>query len=323
MKNIITFVFLALASAAQAQPDWTDRQDYSFVERGFVATRAEPQILDRQGRVVWDLSAFDFLEDQAPATVNASLWRQSQLLRWHGLFNVTEGVWQVRGFDTANVTFIAGKTGWIVIDPLRSTEVAKAALALTNAQLGARPVVAVIYTHSHSDHFGGAGGVVAQSDVDSGRVQMIAPVGFLEHALSENVAAIAGPSPSLPRELLSKVDKASRMLVFLLGGFGRLAPVPASEQALFNPLLLKGHHGTSRAWNYAERPVLLSVPRRCRDRGSGEAISNCFTYAINPGGGAAQVDLRNEQCIVATQTFNISTRRKSKHQRDREADHAT
>ena len=124
--------------------------------------------------------------------MNPSLWRQSQLLARHGLFEVTKGVWQVRGFDIANVTFIAGKTGWIVIDPLTSTEVAKAALDLANEKLGARPVVALIYTHSHGDHFGGARGMVTQADVDSGKIKVIAPAGFLEHAVSENV--IAGPA---------------------------------------------------------------------------------------------------------------------------------
>lgn len=184
---------LALASAAHAAgPDFANRQDFAFAERGFVATRDDPKILDAAGRLVWDLSAYDFLKGPAPASVNPSLWRQSQLLAKHGLFKVTDGVWQVRGFDVANATFIAGKTGWIVIDPLTSAETARAALDLANAKLGARPVVALIYTHSHADHFGGARGMVAQADVDAGKVQVIAPAGFLEAAVSENI--IAGPA---------------------------------------------------------------------------------------------------------------------------------
>eukprot|EP01035_Chromulina_nebulosa_P034815 gene34815-46763_t len=183
---------LAATTAARAGPDFNNRQDYAFAERGFLGTRADPKILAADGRLVWDLNAYDFLKGPAPASVNPSLWRQSQILAKHGLFEVTKGVWQVRGFDISNVTFIAGKTGWIVIDPLTSSEVAKAALDLANEKLGARPVVALIYTHSHGDHFGGARGMVAQVDVDSGKVKVIAPSGFMDHAVSENV--IAGPA---------------------------------------------------------------------------------------------------------------------------------
>ena len=185
---------LVIGTSAQAAPDFADRQDFEFASRGFVATREDPQIRAADGRVVWDLSAWDFLDAPAPKSVNPSLWRQAQLLAKDGLFKVADGVWQVRGFDLANVTFIAGQTGWIVIDPLTSTETARAALDLANAKLGARPVVALIYTHSHIDHFGGAKGVVAQADVDAGKVAVIAPKGFLEHAVSENV--IAGPAMS-------------------------------------------------------------------------------------------------------------------------------
>lgn len=195
MKTCILGLTAALAvttAAAAAGPDFKDRQDYAFAERGFLGTRVDPKILGAGGQLVWDLTAYDFLKGPAPASVNPSLWRQSQLLARHGLFEVTKGVWQVRGFDISNATFIAGKTGWIVIDPLTSTEVAKAALDLANEKLGARPVVALIYTHSHGDHFGGARGMVAQADVDAGKVQVIAPAGFLEHAVSENV--IAGPA---------------------------------------------------------------------------------------------------------------------------------
>lgn len=196
MKKLIIGALAGMAAAghAVAAPDFANRQDYEFAERGFVGTRADPMILTADGRVAWDLSAYDFLKGPAPATANASLWRQSGLLAKHGLFEVTKGVWQVRGFDVANATFIAGKTGWIVIDPLTSAEVAKAALDLANDKLGARPVVAVIYTHSHADHFGGARGIVSQADVDAGKVQVIAPHGFLEHAVSENIIAGAAMS---------------------------------------------------------------------------------------------------------------------------------
>jgi alkyl sulfatase BDS1-like metallo-beta-lactamase superfamily hydrolase len=188
----LTAVLGLAAGPAAADPNFNDRQDFDFAQRGFVGTRTDPKILAADGHVVWDLTAYDFLKGPAPATANPSLWRQAQLLAKAGLFKVTDGVWQVRGFDLANTTFIQGKTGWIVIDTLTSSEAAKAAYDLVSEKLGKRPVVAMIYTHSHVDHFGGARGMIAQADVDAGRVQVIAPAGFLEHAVSENI--IAGPA---------------------------------------------------------------------------------------------------------------------------------
>ena len=113
------------------------------------------------GRTVWNMSNYAFIADDAPApdTVNPSLWRQAQLNRRHGLFEVAPKCWQVRGYDISNITLIEGNTGWLIIDPLTSAQSARASLALANEQLGARPVVAVIYTHSHADHFGGVHGV--------------------------------------------------------------------------------------------------------------------------------------------------------------------
>jgi alkyl sulfatase BDS1-like metallo-beta-lactamase superfamily hydrolase len=166
-----------------------DRQDFDFATRGFMGSLADPVIRRADGVVAWDLSAYDFLKGDAPDTVNPSLWRQAQLLSKSGLFQVSDTIWQVRGFDVSNITFIKGQTGWIVIDPLTTAEVAKAAYALVTEKLGARPIVAVIYTHSHTDHFGGVKGIVSQADVDAGRVQIIAPKGFLEEAVSENVIA--------------------------------------------------------------------------------------------------------------------------------------
>ena len=183
---------LSLATAARAAPDVNNRQDFEFAERGYLGSRADPRITTADGRLVWDLNAYDFLKAPASATANPSLWRQAQLLSKAGLFKVAEGIWQVRGFDISNATFIRGRTGWIVIDPLTSAEVAKAAYELVDEKLGHRPIVAMIYTHSHTDHFGGARGMIAQADVDAGRVQVIAPSGFLEHAVSENI--IAGPA---------------------------------------------------------------------------------------------------------------------------------
>ena len=158
----------AQAEVLKADP-FQDRQDFDFASRGFLGARADPLIKGAAGQTVWDLSAFDFLKGDAPATVNPSLWRQAELLAKNGLFRVTDRVYQVRGFDLANITFVKGDAGWIVIDTLTATETAKAAYDLVTAKLGQRPIEAIIFTHGHSDHFGGARGLVSQADVDSAR----------------------------------------------------------------------------------------------------------------------------------------------------------
>jgi alkyl sulfatase BDS1-like metallo-beta-lactamase superfamily hydrolase len=180
---------VAAQAAALASLPFADQEDFDFASRGFVATRTDPKIKRADGGVAWDLQAYDFVRGAPPATVNPGLWRQAQLLSKHGLFKVADRIWQVRGFDIANATFIQGDHGWIVIDTLTTAETGKAALDLVNQTLGARPVVAIIYTHSHSDHFGGARGMVGQAEVDAGKVKVIAPQGFLEEAVSENVLA--------------------------------------------------------------------------------------------------------------------------------------
>ena len=175
-----------------ASSRFADTRDFDWAARGFVATRTDPLIKAADGHTVWDLGAFDFLEGAPPATVNPSLWRQGQLLAKHGLFKVAEGVWQVRGFDIANITFVKGERGWVVVDTLGSTETAAAALALVNEKLGTRPVTGIVYTHSHADHYGGAGGLVSAADAQSGAVKVIAPPGFVAAAVGENI--IAGPA---------------------------------------------------------------------------------------------------------------------------------
>ena len=141
------------------------------------------------GGVVWDGESYNFLKGEPPASVHPSLWRQSTLAARHGLFEVVPGIYQVRGFDLSNITFVEGDSGVIVIDPLISAETAAAALALYREHRGERPVVAVIYTHSHVDHFGGVFGVTSQDEVDGGAVQIIAPEGLVAHAVAENVYA--------------------------------------------------------------------------------------------------------------------------------------
>lgn len=171
---------------------FSDRQDYEDAKKGFIAGLEGP-IKDASGKVVWDLEPFAFLKsDTVPDTVNPSLWRFGQLNLTNGLFKVTDGIYQIRGFDLSNMTIVEGKTGIIIIDPLLSAEPAKAGLDLYYKHVDPqkkRPVVAVIYTHSHADHFGGVGGVTNKKDIDSGKVAIIAPEGFLEEAASENVFA--------------------------------------------------------------------------------------------------------------------------------------
>jgi alkyl sulfatase BDS1-like metallo-beta-lactamase superfamily hydrolase len=166
-----------------------DTADLRAATRGFLGALDPPIVLDSAGGVVWDLQSYAFLEGDAPLTVNPSLWRQAQLLTKHGLFEVVPGVYQVRGLDLSVMTLIEGKTGVIVIDPLISCETAEAGLALYRKYRGDRPVTGLVYTHSHADHFGGAKGVTTQDDVDAGRVPVLAPEGFLEGAISENVYA--------------------------------------------------------------------------------------------------------------------------------------
>jgi alkyl sulfatase BDS1-like metallo-beta-lactamase superfamily hydrolase len=168
---------------------FSNRQDFEFAARGFVATLADPLVKDADGKVVYDLASYDFLKGDAPATVNPSLWRQAQLITRHGLYKVTGRIYQVRGFDVSSVSFIVGDTGYIVVDPLVTGEAARAAFDLVKQHVGDKPVIAVIYSHSHADHFGGVEGIVSPDDVASGKVKIIAPSGFLEHAVSENIIA--------------------------------------------------------------------------------------------------------------------------------------
>lgn len=180
---------VAAQQAVAAALPQEDGRDAAFAAQGFVASAADPVIRDPAGKPVWNVAAYDWVQGAAPASVNPSLWREVGLLKQHGLFAVADGVWQVRGFDVSNMTVIRGATGWVLVDPLTTKETAAAALALVNAQLGVRPVSAVIYSHSHADHFGGVRGVIAEADVAAGKVQVLAPAHFVEEAASENILA--------------------------------------------------------------------------------------------------------------------------------------
>ncbi|MEZ5441010.1 MAG: alkyl sulfatase dimerization domain-containing protein [Lysobacterales bacterium] len=177
---------MAANARTAALADWGDPESLADARRGFIAAPSG-QVRDDQGVVIWDFDAFDFVDGDPPETVNPSLWRQARLNNQIGLFEVTEGIWQLRGFDLANMTLVQGDSGWIVIDPLTSLETARTAIAFARSQLGDQPVSALIYTHSHVDHFGGALGVLSATEAAERGVPIVAPAGFLAEATSENV----------------------------------------------------------------------------------------------------------------------------------------
>ena len=168
-----------------------DKRDFEEAKKGFIVAPPYKQIMAEAGNVAWDMGSYEFLlQGKDFDSVHPSLQRQAILNMAYGLYEVVPGkVWQVRGFDLANITFIKGDTGWIVFDPLTAKETAKAALELVNEKLGKSPVVAVVYSHSHLDHYGGVRGVVEEADVKSGKISVIAPAHFMKYAVSENVYA--------------------------------------------------------------------------------------------------------------------------------------
>ncbi|WAC57262.1 alkyl/aryl-sulfatase [Gordonia sp. SL306] len=168
---------------------FSDTADFDDATRGLVARRQPNAVKAEDGTVLWDNDTYSFLQGDAPDTVNPSLWRQSKLAAIDGLFEVVPGIYQVRGMDLSNTSFIEGDEGVVVIDTLLSEETGKAALELYREHRGDRPVKAIIYTHSHADHFGGVRGFVSQEELDAGKVKIFAPEGFMEHAISENVYA--------------------------------------------------------------------------------------------------------------------------------------
>lgn len=177
-------------AALASRLDLSDDSCFDDARRGFIDTLPNARIETADGRAVRDLSSYAFLEAlDPPDSVNPSLWRMARLNRIHGLFQVCERIYQVRGFDLANITIIEGDTGLVIIDPLTVCESAAAALALYRRHRGDRPVRCVIYSHSHVDHYGGVEGVVTPQEVAAGEVRVIAPEGFMEAAVSENVLA--------------------------------------------------------------------------------------------------------------------------------------
>ena len=176
--------------AVYDQLDFDDQRELEFAQRGLICAPESLELKDESGKVIWSQDAYSFLEDaDAPDTVNPSLWRNTQLNHIYGLFEVTDSIYQVRGYDISNITFVRGETGWIVFDPLISVECARAAKELVDEQLGEYPIMGVIISHSHVDHFGGIKGIVSEEEVLERNIPIIAPEGFEAYAISENVYA--------------------------------------------------------------------------------------------------------------------------------------
>lgn len=170
--------------------DFEDEQEKKFAEKGLLAAPKTLELKDKRGKVIWSQKAYQFVENgEAPDTVNPSLWRNTQLNHLYGLFKVTEGIYQVRGYDMTNITFIKGNTGWIVFDPLMSVECSAAALQLVNEKLGEKPIKGIVMSHPHVDHYGGIKGIISEKEVKENKIPIIVPLGFEEHAVSENVYA--------------------------------------------------------------------------------------------------------------------------------------
>ena len=181
---------LKILEQARSTLPFSDQRDFAEKEKGFIAAPDSWKIMSNTGDVAWDMERYKFfLDGKDLPSVHPSLQRQSTLNMNFGLYKVMDGVYQVRGFDLANISYVKSDNGWIVFDPLTSEETARAAQQLVFEQLGKRPIVAVVYSHSHGDHWGGVRGIVDEADVRAGKTQIIAPRDFMSHAISENVYA--------------------------------------------------------------------------------------------------------------------------------------
>ncbi len=224
---------IARRAEAGSMLPFEDQRDFEEQRRGFIAAPEYKQIMAEAGHVAWDMGSYEWLlQGQDFVSIHPSLQRMAILNMNYGLYEVLPGkIYQVRGFDLANISFIKGETGWIIFDTLTAKETAAAALKFVNEQLGERPVVAVIYSHSHADHFGGVRGVVDEKDVASGKVKVVAPVGFMQNAVAENVYAGNAMSRRLffqygvllPRSPYGHVDQSIGKNV-AAGNLGLIAP---------------------------------------------------------------------------------------------------
>jgi len=249
--------------------DFADQKDFEDARRGFIAKPAG-QIIGADGSVLADFNAFDFVEGKAPPTVNPSLWRHAILNAQIGLFKVTDGIYQLRGFDIGNMTLIEGRTGWIVVDTLTSRESASAALAFARKHLGDKPVSAVVFTHSHIDHFGGALGVISPQEVSERKVPVVAPAGFLEESTSENLLVGTAMGRRSGYQFGKNLDRSAKGLVdtglgkaTVYGSFGILQPTQLITQPT-QELTLDGVRFVFHDVPGAEAPAELtfSIPER-------------------------------------------------------------
>ena len=239
---------IELQKGLRATLPFEDQRDFEEAKHGFVAAPPYKQIMAEAGNVAWDIGSYEFLlQGRDFDSIHPSLQRQAIVNMAYGLYEVVPGrIWQVRGYDLANISFVKGDTGWIVFDPLTAKETAKAALEFVNEKLGKRPVVAVIYSHSHVDHFGGIRGVVDEADVKSGKVPIIGPIGFMEHAVAENVYAGNAMSRRaffqygllLPRSPFGHVDQAIGKNT-AAGSVGLIEPTRIIEKA-FEEVIVDG-----------------------------------------------------------------------------------
>ena len=230
---------IELQNGLRATLPFEDKRDFEEAKRGFIAAPAYKQIMAEAGNVAWDMGSYEFLlQGKDFDSINPSLQREAILNMAYGLYEVVPGrIYQVRGFDLANISFIKGDTGWIVFDVLTAKETAAAALKFVNEQLGERPVVAVVYSHSHADHFGGIRGIVDEADVRSGKVPIIAPVGFMREAVAENIYAGNAMNRRLfyqygvllPRSPFGHVDQSIGKNV-AAGNLGLIAPTRVIEK---------------------------------------------------------------------------------------------
>jgi alkyl sulfatase BDS1-like metallo-beta-lactamase superfamily hydrolase len=220
-----------IREARETMP-FDDTRDFDEARKGFIAPLQTMVIQADAGHVAWDIERYEFLaEDREFDTLHPSTKRQGHLNQITGLNEVTEGIYQVRGFDLANITFVRGKTGWIVFDPLTALETARAGLELINKEIEELPVAAVIYSHSHADHFGGVRGVVDPERYAAGQVEIIAPIGFMQEAVSENVYA----GNAMNRRLFYQYGVLLPASPFGHAGQGLMQNVAAGNTGLLSP----------------------------------------------------------------------------------------
>lgn len=275
-----------------------DQQDFEDAQRGFIA-KPSGKLLAEDGSVLKDFDAYQFLDGKAPDTVNPSLWRHAQLNAQIGLFKVADGVYQLRGFDIANMTLIKGKSGWILVDPLTARESSGAALAFARKHLGNKPISAMIFTHAHVDHFGGALGVMSAKEVTERHIPIVAPIGFMAEATSENVMVGVGMGRrsiyqfgrDLPRTAKGNVDTGLGKDV-VYGAVGILEPNVVIDKVT-QELELDGVRFVFHNVPNAECPASLSfsIPQKKLYDG-GENLSQTMHNLLPIRGAKARDSLR-------------------------------